>query len=420
MRVLRNMSWLFVFLLISKAVGALKEVVVAWHFGAGEIANAYVFAMAIVLWLPMLLQSVLTSVVVPVMMRTELGKRGSKELFTRELAAFTALVGMFWTGGLVAAAQLGVLPDELGYFGRSMLEQLAVVGTLAAIGAGLAVRLLAKERYGMHLIESIPALVLIPFVVLLASGVDTLLLGTVAGYCAFLGVAIFYARKHRVFALPRLGFRSDYWSPIRRGLGVMIFSQVVMSLTNVIDPWMTAELAGGDVAALGYANRVVSLLVTFGGSMVASAIFPVLSDLSAREGHARVFKHAMLWARWSFLAGLGVVFVGWFSAPHAIAFLFERGAFRSDDTQLVSAIFQCGLLQVPAYMAGIILVQALASTGHYRWIAIGAVLNVLVKLAANTVLAPHYGAAGIALGTTIMYSISLIFLFIMSRRAVRS
>ncbi|RKS90879.1 lipid II flippase MurJ [Sphingosinicella microcystinivorans] len=414
------MSWLFVFLLIAKTLGALKEVIVAWRFGAGEIANAYVFAMAIVLWLPMLLQSVLTSVVVPVMMRAELGERGSKELFTREFSAFTALVGLFWTGGLLATARLGVFPDELGDFGRSMLEQLALVGALAAIGAGFAVRLLAKERYGMHLIESVPALVLIPFVALPASGVDTLVLGTVTGYCVFLGVAIFYARKHRAFALPRLGFRSEYWLPIRKGLGVMIISQVVMSLTNVIDPWMTAELAGGDVAALGYANRVVSLLVTFGGSMVASAIFPVLSDISAREGHGLVFKHAMLWARWSFLAGLGVAFVGWFSAPYAIAFLFERGAFRSDDTLLVSTIFQCGLLQVPAYMAGIILVQALASTGHYRWIAIGAILNVLVKLAANTVLASHYGAAGIALGTTIMYAISLIFLLIMSRRAFRS
>lgn len=414
------MSWVFAFLVLAKSAAAFKEMSIAWRFGVGEVADAYVFSMAIILWFPALLQSLLTSVAVPVLLKVDSEAIDGRSDFFGEFSGLVICSGLLWTLVVALVALLDFVPGTLGSVAAQMLLHMALIGTIASITAGLAVRLLARERYGMNLIEGIPALVLIPIIALAATpSADLLSFGTIAGYLLSLVVALFYAASRGVLARPRIGLASKYWRAVFGGLGVMLVSQIVMSLTNIVDPWMAAGLEKGEVAALGYANRLIGLLLTLGGTLVASSIFPVLSAIAVREGHCKVFEHTKRWLFTAFLVGVVTLLIGWTSAPYLIAMLFERGEFSVVETVRVTEIFRAAILQLPFYMSGIILVQALAATGNYRWIAAGAIGIFIVKLAANIVLAPALGAAGIAFGTAIMYASSFLFLLFAMRRSAR-
>jgi peptidoglycan biosynthesis protein MviN/MurJ (putative lipid II flippase) len=84
--------------------------------------------------------------------------------------------------------------------------------------------------------------------------------------------------------------------------------------------------------------------------------------------------------------------------------LFERGAFTAQDTALVTDVFRWGVLQIPFYFTGLVLVQLLASQGRYTIIAVLAASNLAVKVLLNLSLSAWMGVAGIALATGVMYA----------------
>jgi peptidoglycan biosynthesis protein MviN/MurJ (putative lipid II flippase) len=91
--------------------------------------------------------------------------------------------------------------------------------------------------------------------------------------------------------------------------------------------------------------------------------------------------------------------------------LFERGAFTADDTLSVSEVLRVGLLQLPFYFGGLVMVSVLASQREHKLIAIGASLNLLAKLGANLALIPIMGLNGIMAATAVMLMVSFALLW---------
>jgi putative peptidoglycan lipid II flippase len=92
-----------------------------------------------------------------------------------------------------------------------------------------------------------------------------------------------------------------------------------------------------------------------------------------------------------------------------IRVLFERGAFTSTDTDLVSQVQSFYLLQIPFYFVGILIVRLISSVRANHILMQGAVLNLVAKIAFNYLLMQRFGVAGIALATTLVYVLSLVF-----------
>ena len=78
-----------------------------------------------------------------------------------------------------------------------------------------------------------------------------------------------------------------------------------------------------------------------------------------------------------------------------------------------------GLVQVPFYFAGLVMVQLLASKQRYGVIAFFAITNLFVKILCNFMLAEWMGVSGIALATGLMYVWSTICLYIAARRVIQ-
>jgi len=136
---------------------------------------------------------------------------------------------------------------------------------------------------------------------------------------------------------------------------------------------------------------------------IARAILPVMSELWAAGQMKRAANMSLKWAAFMLFAGALVAVIAWALAPWGIGLAFERGAFTPHNTHVVAEIFRCGVIQVPFYYAGLVLVQLLASQGKYSTIAAVGASNFVIKLALNPLLSASMGIIGIALATGLMY-----------------
>jgi len=203
-----------------------------------------------------------------------------------------------------------------------------------------------------------------------------------------------------------LSLRSPHWAGLMAAAGVMLVGQVAMSFVGPLDQYAAAQLGANANATLGYAARLLSLVLGLGAVSVGRAALPVLADVHARGDTARARAVALKWSVLMVGAGVAAVAVGWALAPWGVALLFERGAFSAQNTAAVASVLRWGLLQLPFYFGVLILVQLLASQNRYRVMALIAVANFLLKAGLTLWLAPRMGPEGIMLATSLMYLLS--------------
>ena len=210
--------------------------------------------------------------------------------------------------------------------------------------------------------------------------------------------------------------QSPVWKAFWTGFGALTFSQFLMSLTTMIDQFSAVSLGAGANATLGYATRLLALALGLLSTAIARAVLPVFSDAVASGNYRMAAQQARMWAGGLFIVCVVGLPLAWWLTPMAVSLLYERGAFSNQDTIAVAQVVRYGLLQVPFYVSAIVLIQLLLSQGKVKAMAAIALLSVAVKVVGNTLFAPMFGAAGIALATSLMYASSTIAFWLIALR----
>ncbi len=403
------------FLLLGKAAGAVKEMAVAYRYGVSNAVDAYQFTLTMASWLPLTIVGALSVVLIPVLVHTRYEDRAARARFLGELQGWT--IG----GGVVLAVLTYLLwPFVLEWAGvgltpeaRKMSLELNLAFAPAAlltlmIGISAA-RLRAHERHINTLLDSVPAVVILVWVMLagVVTDVGPLMWGTLVGYFIQSVWLLWLAAKaDGMWGRPRFALSAHQWPDLVKAAGVMLLGQVAMSFVGPIDQYTAANLGSNANATLGYASRLLSLVLGIGAASVGRAALPVLADIQSRGDAVRARSMALKWSVLMLAAGAAATLVGWILAPWGVALLFERGAFTAQDTQSVAHVLRWGLLQLPFYFGVLVLVQLLASQNRYRLMAVIAIANFGLKAIMNYVLAPIMGTAGIMLATSLMYALS--------------
>ncbi|MBV2179782.1 MAG: hypothetical protein KUL86_00930 [Castellaniella sp.] len=414
------------FLLMGKAVGAFKEMAVAYRYGISEVVDAYQFTLTLANWLPVTLVGACSVVLIPALVRSRRGESARHGRFLSELQAWT--LGL---GAVIALALVLAWPLVLDVAGQGLtpavrdMSSLLILGfapaALFTVWTGLsAARLRAHERHINTLLDSVPALMILVWVLAApaGAGVMPLLWGTLLGYAlqSFLQARL-ARRADGVPAWPRLSRQAPQWSSLAAAAGIMLVGQLAMSFVGPIDQYTAAQLGQNANATLGYAVRLLSLVIGLGAASVGRAALPVLADIQGRGDAAHARAMALKWSVAMLAIGAVAVLVGWWLAPWIVSLLFERGAFTAQNTVVVAHALRWGLLQLPFFFGVLILVQLLASQNRYGWMATIAVLNFGVKAVMNAVLAPRMGVAGIMLATSLMYAMSYAGYLVLALRA---
>ena len=410
-RILHGLVTVTAFVAAAKIVAGFKEMGVAARYGVSPTVDAYVLLTNLINWPVAVWASVMTTAVVPLLIKTTRRDPVEAAQFKREALGLTLVFGL--VGGVVAAAVF-YLALSNGWLGTAptvtaeALEQAPVLCTTLGFGLAyglLAAYLMAGKSYANSLLDGAPPLVILLFVSLAKTGESApLVWGTAIGAGAQVLLSLLLqSGAGRTFS-PLIAVRSSLWGPMLRGAGLVALGQAAMSATVVLDQLFAAKLGAGANSTLGYATRLTALVISLGSIAVSRSLLPALSEMTHRENRNRV---ALQWTGLLFVGGCVAALLGWASAAGIIDALYRHGRFTAQNAEDVKRLFQYSLIQIPFYIGCMGMVQLLASAEKYRFFLVLGFLNLTVKTVALVCLAPRLGVDGIVLSTTLMYLFSV-------------
>lgn len=398
--------------LVVKLAATFKELIIARTFGRGDEVDAFLIAFVLPAFVLNIGMSALGYALVPVFVET--GAKEGKEAAQRLLSSMMLL-------GVVALAGVGALlgltaPLYLPFLGhnfspaklvltRELLYVLLPWIVLSGI-ANLASSVLnATEKFAL------PALVplLSPFITIAMIlsgyhrwGVFTLAGGAVCGSMIEVVLLLNVLHRHGMqFSLRWHGFDSRIRNVLSQYLP-MLAGAVLMGSTAVVDQSMAALLPSGSVAALGYGNKVIGGILSLGALSLSTATLPYFSRMAAAHDWAGC-RHTL--KRYSLLViGVTVPFTLLliaFSRPIVRA-LFQHGAFRAADTELVSGVQICYAIQLPFYIWNMLFVRFITSIRRNDVLMYVAAVNLALDVVLNLILMRVWHVAGIALSTSLV------------------
>ncbi|MEN9916931.1 MAG: hypothetical protein RLY40_863 [Pseudomonadota bacterium] len=406
--------WVSFFVSIGKLAGAAKEMAIAWRYGVSSTVDAYVFIFNLVNWPISVWFSILTIVLVPLIIDIEHESHEKLLRFRKEVLGFTiilgislALVAFILLPFLLSSKQVGLTQDVLEEALR-IIPGMVILIPLGLIIGLFSIMMLIRGRHRNTLFEALPATTILLFLVLPSSLIlNPLLLSTIAGFTLHLIFLFASLKSEGQLAFPSFKFTSPVWKDIVRSVGITAVGQLLMSLTTIIDQFFIAGLGLGALSTVSYANRILGLIIGVGAMAISRSTLPIFSKVSIRN-IGEIKKLAIQWAVVMFcVAVLGIVLV-WIFSVDIVRIIFERGAFRKEDTEIVGKYLQYSLLQVPFYMGGLVVVTALISMKKYAEIAFVSGINLFIKIILNYFFVNLYGVEGVIFATVIMIAVSAI------------
>ncbi len=407
--------------LIAKAASTAKEIAIAGSFGAGDTVDSFLMALLVPTCAISVIGGSFCSALIPtyIHVREREGAASAQKLFSNTLAGSLALLS-FTTVVMLAAAPF-YLPIIASGFSSGkialtvrLLCLLSPIVILRGINTIWGAVLNADHRFG--LVAAAPVITPLIVILFLYScgtrwGISSLAFGTVCGMLlelSLLGVAL--VRKG-ISPWPRWhGLDSNLRQVIRQFLP-MISAGLLMSSAGFIDLSMSAMLGSGSVSALSYGSKIISVPLSLTAAALGTAVIPYFSAMVARKEWAEIRRTIRRYFLLIFLTSVPATVLLISVSEPLVQLLFQRGAFTFQNTHLVAQVQSLLALQIPFYIAAMLMVRLISSLLANHILMIGCIINVAVSVSLNYVFMKKMGVGGIALSTSCVYLISFLFLY---------
>jgi len=426
--------------LVSRGTGFLRTAALAAALGGGAVANAYTTAQFFPgMIYELLLGGILSSVLVPVLVRRRKADPDGGEAYAQRLLTLAVLsLGAATVLAVLAAPLLTLLyagGDTTPEF-RRLVTDLSYLMLPIIFFSGLSALLGAVLNTRGHFAAPMWAPILNNLVVMAAAGLFIALFGAdgvtpeqmgpaqiaVIGGGTLLGIAIQVGglwpalRRVRFRLRWRLGFRTLGLRELGR-LGAWMFCYVAVSQLGVfVLLYVLNQASAGDEAAgVAIYNNVYLLLMMAHGIVAVSIITALMPRMSAAAADGRHADMAADMARGTRMstAVLAPVSVAYavLALPISIA-LFERGNFtRLDSERTAPVLVVAAVALVPFAISQLFTFAyyALTDTKTPALINIPVVLlRVAVQVGLFLVLADAFAASGLMIGNGISYVVAAV------------
>jgi putative peptidoglycan lipid II flippase len=203
---------------------------------------------------------------------------------------------------------------------------------------------------------------------------------------------------------PRLFSLRDLPLSVRLPLisgGIVMMNAFAQQANLIVDRAFASQLAEGSIAALNYANSLTSIPQTIISSAVATALFPVLSQLIARGQWRKAFGTTLRWAGLTAVLGVIVVAAVAVWGHSMVALVFQRGKFTAEATAMTASALYVLSFALIAQCCNPIVVRLMLAQQQLRALLSTTIIAIAVKVVANFLLVDRYGLEGVAAATAI-------------------
>lgn len=395
-----------------------RELVVAWRFGTSDALDAFIIALLVPTFLINGIANSFNAALIPtyIGVREEHGPEAAQKLFSGVMVWSLALLGVV-TALMIAASPFylrliaaGFNTEKLGLTFK-LICILSPVVLLRGVAVTWAAVLNARERFALAAVSQvITPVVSVALLLSTRWGIYALAIGFVCGALlemVLLGVAL---KRQDISLVPRL---HQFDGPLRQVAGQYaqkIAAAFLRSGTLLVDQAMAAMLVAGSVVALNYGSMVTIFIVSIAGTALGTAVIPYFSQMIARADWRGVRETLRRYLLLIFLSTVPLTLLIYIFSGIIVRLLFERGLFSAGDTRLVAEVQAYYALQIPFYIAGILVATLLSSLLSTRVLMWASAISLAANVVLNYLFMQRLGVAGIALSTSCVYLLSFAFL----------
>ena len=427
-RILGAMVTVGGFTILVKLVAAAKEVVVAYQFGMNDELDAFLIAYLLPQFAITLIGGSLNSALIPtyIQVREQEGDRAAHQLLSTVMVLSVGfLVALSVVLALTASYILPLVASGFTAEKLALTHSLyyLLLGTLVLTGLATTwgAILNAENRFALAAVVPMASSIMtILFVVIMAKqwGSYALVVGVVGGALIETSLLGWGLIRADVPLVPRWCGTSPAVKQVLGQYAPMVAAAFLMGGTTVVSQSMAAMLDPGTVSALAYGNKLTNLILGVGAVAVSTAVLPHFSRMVAMMDWKGLRHTLGTYTRLLLFVTLPVTLVLIYFSEPVVAMLFQRGAFTKADTYVVGQVQAMYLVQVPFYVLCMLIVRLISALKANQVMLWGNVINLSMCIGLSYFLMQRFGVVGIALATSLMYLISVIFLSLVSMRLI--
>jgi putative peptidoglycan lipid II flippase len=242
-------------------------------------------------------------------------------------------------------------------------------------------------------------------------GTIVLAVGTLIGSIISFIFLIIVAVKRNIFVLHKPDFYSVNVRILFLQLPAKLSSSLLTGLNKVVDQFFAAKLVVGSIAALNYGIKIPMFAIGLTSIAIGNVLLPYFSKKNI-ENKGKSFNELNKILKYLLIGSIVMAAILIILSNPIIHYIFERNAFTSSDTIVVSKIQQMYILQIPFYLVGITMVKFLTSINKNVFMAFTAFIMVILNYLFNYILIEKIGVYGLALATSMVSVINSLILYI--------
>jgi putative peptidoglycan lipid II flippase len=381
---------------LGRILGFIREVVVAYFFGADEMVDALNIAMIAPNIVLNLIAPAIGIALVPIIISYR-KKYGNDEISALiiKLLFLAAIISSF----MVVIVTPGLYKSLLNFSTDGILETSIQLGVFAALliflyfihvvltnylqTVGLLTRG-ATTGLAQVAIIIISIIIMTPYI-----GIYSVVLGTVIGVLVQ-NVILLYSAKGILNV--KLKLWGKYKNELKEFFINKEFYLIVLSviigmgsfeIILTMDRLYAVNYESGTVSALGYAVRLMNLPLMILPIVVGAVYFPTLSELAIEKKFKEIGTITVDIIRGIVVLVIPITVFAYFYSLEIVSFVFERGAFDREASILTANILSTYILLVPLVSIHLLLIRMLIALRSWTYTitigVIGIACNILIS-----------------------------------------
>lgn len=408
-----------------KGAGFLIPFFVAAWFGVTAETDAFFYAYGLIVLMAVIFSPVVESITVPFIAEVRANGEDVGAFVGKVLCATLAILSV------LSAAFLFFIKPALPLISRFSPEGVELIFVILLESVPLAVLLVwtsilsgtlnAYKMFGVPAVSpAFRAIVTLAFIFSFkdSMGVHAIALGYVVGEAVRLAIlfAILGKIKSSIRLKLSLGWDKKFTDFIKAS-SYVVAGMSVLAFTSIINKTMASWTGSGGVSLLEYAERLYMIPVTLLSSGFIVTLLSHWSSNYSVKGDEGLKKDVAKAAGIIGLAGLLLTIAVYLLKDYIVSFAYGHGEFPKDKLTGVARMLWFFSLGLIPYFLLQVYTRAFLAMKETKVLLHTALMTISATLVLNYILIWEMGVAGLALSSSIVLFLALIFLnFVFQRR----
>lgn len=400
---------MFIMLLLSKILGLLRDVLLAYRFGTSYINDAYTVAIAVSNILFAIFVSGFSESYIPFFVRLKAGRE--KNVFFSNIISVLVIISFLVAIFCCLNSDFIVKILAPGFYGKTAALAGSYISIIVwafpfyAAFSILSAHLQIQEKFStVNFCNFIVVNIMVILSILASSVTHNLML--VIGYViaemvSFIILLIYFIKVADTCYRPEMKEMAvQFISLIKLAIPVGL-SFMMNQLNAITDQFFSSMLGNGTISSLSYANKIQSLFLALTTVVFMKVCFPRITFNFAKSNK----KDGLYYVEKGYLMGIFLTvpfsfIIVLFSKP-IVLILFERGAFNSEATNIISGCLKFYALGIPFYAFSEIQSRTLTAAMKQKYILKNTIVVVVFNIILDYILMQFMGINGLALATSL-------------------